>query len=105
MRVTPAFCSASSKADRWAVAAYIRALQLSQDASLSDVPAGVTVRNLKSIAQDQGYPESFAEPWPLPQNTSVMNLPPDKSEGTPGMAPAQNTPIQQQLPPDTGQRK
>jgi len=101
----PSYAAQLTPADRWAIAAYIRALQLSQDASLSDVPAGVTVRNLKSIAQDQGYPESFAEPWPLPQNTSVMNLPPDKSEGTPGMAPAQNTPIQQQLPPDTGQHK
>ena len=33
-----------SVADRWAVAAYIRALQLSQDAALADVPAGERAR-------------------------------------------------------------
>jgi len=100
----PSYAAQLTPVDRWAIAAYIRALQVSQDATLSDVPPGVTVRDLKSIAQEQGYPESFAEPWPLPQNTDVMVLPPDKSEGNPAMAPAQSTPIQQQLPPDTGQR-
>ena len=30
-----------SRADRWAIVAYIRALQLSQQASINDVPAGV----------------------------------------------------------------
>lgn len=100
----PDYAAQITPADRWAIAAYIRALQLSQDATLADVPAGVTVQNLKSIARQDGYPESFAGPWPLPEDTDVMNLPPDKSQGTPAMAPAQNTPIQQTLPPDTGQR-
>src|ERR1700739_2329317 len=35
--------------DRWAVAAYIRALQLSQDAAMSDVPAGTQVQSLKEM--------------------------------------------------------
>ena len=73
-------------ADRWAVAAYIRALQLSQAATAQDVPAGVTVKNLKDIAHDDGLPESYAEPWTLP-STAIQAYPPIASEGTPGMAP------------------
>jgi len=37
--VMPAYAAQVPVADRWAIAAYIRALQLSQNASLSDVPA------------------------------------------------------------------
>jgi hypothetical protein len=73
-------------ADRWAVAAYIRALQLSQNAPASAVPSGVQVQDLKEIARDKGLPESFAEPWTLPA-TAVQAYPPVASEGTPGMAP------------------
>jgi mono/diheme cytochrome c family protein len=51
--------------DRWAIAAYIRALQLSQNAKMSDVPAGEQVESLNSIAESIGHPE-YAGPWPLP---------------------------------------
>lgn len=51
--------------DRWAIAAYIRALQLSQNAKLSDVPAGIQVESLSSIAEKTGHPE-YAGPWPMP---------------------------------------
>jgi mono/diheme cytochrome c family protein len=37
-RVMPAYESRISPEDRWAIIAYIRALQLSQNADLSDVP-------------------------------------------------------------------
>src|SRR3954452_5746742 len=40
--------------DRWAVAAYIRALQLSQDATEKDVPAGVQVESLESVTEKLG---------------------------------------------------
>jgi mono/diheme cytochrome c family protein len=73
--------------DRWAVAAYIRALQLSQAAKGADVPAGVQVRSLKEIAQEKHLPEGFAEPWTLPA-TAVQAYPHDVKQGTPGMAPA-----------------
>lgn len=72
--------------DRWAVAAYIRALQLSQAATMADVPAGVTVRNLKDIAAAEALPASFAEPWTLPSTAVEAN--PATNEGTPAMAPA-----------------
>jgi mono/diheme cytochrome c family protein len=70
--------------DRWAVAAYIRALQLSQAASPSDVPSGVQVQSLKDLATQQGHPD-YAQPWTLPA-TAVQAYPPTK-EGTPAMAP------------------
>lgn len=60
--------------DRWAIAAYIRALQLSQNATLSDVPAGTQVESLNSIAQKEGDPTSYAGPWPMP-STAVTARP------------------------------
>ena len=51
--------------DRWAVAAYIRALQLSQAATSADVPSGAQVRDLKDLAAEAGHPD-YAQPWSLP---------------------------------------
>jgi len=82
----PDYSAQLTPADRWAVAAYIRALQLSQAASTSDVPAGVQVRNLSDVAAEEGHPE-YAQPWALPA-TAVQAYHPITSEGTPGMAPA-----------------
>jgi len=70
--------------DRWAVAAYIRALQLSQAASTQDVPSGEHVQNLKDLATQEGHPE-YAQPWALP-STAVQAYP-STNEGTPAMAP------------------
>jgi hypothetical protein len=74
--------------DRWAVAAYIRALQLSQNATMSDVPAGMTVDSLKDIAAKDNLPSSFAQPWALPQTAVYANQAPAQKEGTPAMGPA-----------------
>jgi hypothetical protein len=82
----PDYASQLTPLDRWAVAAYIRALQLSQAAKPEDVPAGISVRNLKDIATSEGHPE-FAEPWTLPA-TAVQAYPHDEKQGTPAMAPA-----------------
>lgn len=41
--VMPDYAVQVPPADRWAIAAYIRALQLSQDATQADVPAGVQI--------------------------------------------------------------
>ncbi|HZZ39651.1 MAG TPA: cytochrome c [Acidobacteriaceae bacterium] len=62
----PDYKAQIAPADRWAIAAYIRALQLSQNATLADVPAGNQVQNLKDVAQSQGDPASYAGPWPMP---------------------------------------
>jgi mono/diheme cytochrome c family protein len=89
----PDYSAQLTPADRWAVAAYIRALQLSQHATMADVPAGVTVETLPNITQQEGYPASFAQPWELPSATAVEAEPVDASQGNPAMAPARsNTP-------------
>jgi mono/diheme cytochrome c family protein len=84
----PDYSAQLTPMDRWAVAAYIRALQFSQAGNQSEVPSGVQVENLKDIAEREGYPDSFAQPWTLPESTGVSAEPPDPSQGYPGMAPA-----------------
>jgi len=61
----PDYSAQLPPADRWAVAAYIRALQLSQDATQADVPAGTQVENLNDVAEREGHP-NWAGPWQLP---------------------------------------
>jgi mono/diheme cytochrome c family protein len=83
----PDYSAQITPADRWAVAAYIRALQVSQNARENDVPSGTQVENLKDITEKEGLPESWAAPWTLPP-TAVSALPPDPNAGDPGNAPA-----------------
>jgi hypothetical protein len=82
----PDYSAQLAPVDRWAVAAYLRALQLSQAAKVADVPPGIQVRSLKEIAAQGGHPE-FAGPWTLP-STAVQAYPPVTKEGTPALAPA-----------------
>ena len=82
----PDYSAQLTPVDRWAVAAYIRALQLSQAAKVDDVPSGVPVRSLKEIAQEKHLPEGIAEPWTLPA-TAVQALPNDVKQGNPALAP------------------
>ena len=73
----PDYSSQIPPADRWAIAAYIRALQLSQNATQADVPAGAHVESLASIAERTGLPTSFAQEWTLPP-TAVTGTPDNK---------------------------
>jgi hypothetical protein len=82
----PDYSAQLAPVDRWAVAAYIRALQLSQAAKVEDVPNGKAVRDLKEIADEQHHPE-YAEPWTLP-STAIQAYPHDTKQGTPALAPA-----------------
>jgi len=61
-------------ADRWAIVAYIKALQLSQKATQADVASGAHVEPLASIAEREGLPASFADEWVLPP-TAVTGTP------------------------------
>src|ERR1700746_900127 len=70
----PDYASQITPEDRWAIVAYIKALQLSQKATEADVPAGQKVESLASIAKKQGLPESDAEEWKLPP-TAVTGTP------------------------------
>ena len=83
----PDYSAQLTPVDRWAVAAYLRALQLSQAATVKDVPNGAAVQNLKDVAADEHLPASFAEPWALPAS-AVNAYPPDTKQGYPAMAPA-----------------
>jgi hypothetical protein len=83
----PDYSAQLTPAERWAVAAYIRALQLSQNATAADVPPGVAVQSLKTVAGAEGLPAGYAEPWKLP-GTAVQAYPHKVNEGAPAMAPA-----------------
>jgi cytochrome c553 len=83
----PDYASQLTPVDRWAVAAYVRALQLSQAAKPEDVPSGTQVKSLKDVATQNHLPQNFAEPWMLP-SSAIQAYPHDTKQGTPGMAPA-----------------
>jgi hypothetical protein len=87
----PDYASQIVPADRWAIVAYIKALQLSQKATQADVPAGVHVEPLASIAERDGLPASFAEEWTLPP-TAVTGTPDNGLYvlPVPGAAPSAN---------------
>jgi len=83
----PDYSAQLTPEERWSVAAYIRALQLSQGATAADVPTGAQVKDLKDIAQEKHLPAGFAAPWALP-DTAIQAYPPIAKEGNPAMAPA-----------------
>ena len=80
----PDYAAQITPQDRWAIAAYIRALQLSQNAKQSDVPAGQHVEDLHQIANEQGMPPGFADPWGMPP-TAVYGTPNGQDNGIPGL--------------------
>ena len=79
----PDYAAQVTPADRWAIAAYIRALQLSQNAKASDVASGGHLEDLHAIANDQGMRTDFADPWGLPA-TAVYGTPNGEDNGIPG---------------------
>ena len=70
----PDYAAQLTPQDRWAVVAYIKALQLSQAATQAEVPAGQHAEALGDIAEREGLPASFANDWTLPP-TSVTGTP------------------------------
>jgi Cytochrome C oxidase, cbb3-type, subunit III len=82
----PDYSSQLPPEDRWAVASYIRALQLSQAATEKDVAPGAKVENLGDLAIEEGYQPSFAQPWEEPA-TAVKAMP---ENGQPAMGTASN---------------
>jgi hypothetical protein len=86
----PDYSAQLTPADRWAVVAYVRALQLSQNAKQSDVPAGTSVESLANIAEKEGLPPGFAEEWKMPP-TAIYGTPNNQDNGIPSppaLAPA-----------------
>jgi hypothetical protein len=70
--------------DRWAIVAYIKALQLSQAAKPSDAAPGAQVESLDKVAADAGFGDrpGFAEDWGLPP-TAVYGTPNNQDNGIP----------------------
>ncbi len=81
----PDYAAQVTPADRWAVAAYIRALQLSQSATAADVAPGQHAEQLGDIAQREGLSASFADEWTLP-GTAVYGTPDGKDDAIPAVA-------------------
>jgi mono/diheme cytochrome c family protein len=70
--------------DRWAIAAYIRALQLSQNAEDTDVPAGQRIDDMRDVLVRASLPANFLEDW----DSSVdSNAPVVPSAPAPGVSP------------------
>ncbi len=68
--------------DRWAIVAYIKALQLSQAAKPEDAPSGAKIESLSNIAAGEGLPANFANSWGLPP-TAVYGTPNNQDNGIP----------------------
>ncbi|MEO6965551.1 MAG: cytochrome c, partial [Acidobacteriaceae bacterium] len=81
----PDYAAQISVKDRWAIVAYIRALQLSQDAPIGDVPAGTNIQTLAEVSQQMGYSAKFPEGWTFPALTNVPSagdmFPPNTNSG------------------------
>jgi hypothetical protein len=74
----PDYAAQLTPADRWAVVAYIKALQLSQNATRADVASGAQVQTLEDIAKSEGLSPNFAEDWVLPP-TAIHGTPDDQT--------------------------
>jgi mono/diheme cytochrome c family protein len=91
----PTYASELPPADRWAVAAYIRALQLSQDAKTEDAPHRDVILPLKQIAVREGLPEGLAAThWGISATkaSSVVVIPVPKSAPDASAKTASDTP-------------
>ncbi len=78
----PDYAAQVAPRDRWAIVAYIKALQLSQNAKPADAPAGARIESLANIAESEGLPPSFAKDWALPP-TAVYGTPNNQDNGIP----------------------
>jgi hypothetical protein len=81
----PDYAAQVAPQDRWAIVAYIKALQLSQNAKSSDVASGAQVESLSDIAAREGI-ENYND-WALPR-TAVYGTPNNQDNGIPADVPA-----------------
>ena len=81
----PDYSAQITPVDRWAIVAYIKALQLSQNAEQADVPSGEHIQPLTDIAVSEGFPSGFGSDWGLPP-TAVTGTPTGEPYVIPTMA-------------------
>jgi mono/diheme cytochrome c family protein len=60
----PEYRAELNPADRWAIVAYVRALQLSQHATETDAPSGQQFQKLENTAEAEGLPASIIQTAP-----------------------------------------
>ena len=78
----PEYATQIPAQDRWAIVAYIKALQLSQHAQPSDAVAGAQFEPIANIAEREGLPPDTAKDWTLPA-TAVYGTPDNQDHGVP----------------------
>jgi mono/diheme cytochrome c family protein len=83
----PDYSAQVAPQDRWAIVAYIKALQLSQNAKPEDAAPGAQVESLSDIAASQGLTPNFAADWALP-STAVYGTPNNLDNGIPPELPS-----------------
>jgi len=82
----PDYAAQLTPEDRWAVVAYIRALQLSQNAKASDVAPGAKVKALHEQAVETfGSDTTYDQPWGFP-GTAIYGTPNGQDNGIPTQA-------------------
>jgi len=86
----PDYSAQLTPADRWAVVAYIKALQLSQNATRGDVASGGQVQSLSDIAKSEGLPDDIVD-WELPP-TAIHGTPDDQTFVIPAESSGATTP-------------
>ena len=80
----PDYAAQVAPQDRWAIVAYIKALQLSQNAKSSDAAPGADIESLANIAAREGVENP--ENWGLPK-TAVYGTPNNQDNGIPAELP------------------
>ena len=80
----PEYASQMPPEDRWAVVAYIRALQLSQDAGAANVGPNGHVEPITEVEKEQGFAPGFVYDWPIPATENVYGTPNGDDNGIPG---------------------
>jgi mono/diheme cytochrome c family protein len=68
----PDYAAQLAPEDRWAVAAYVRALQLSQNARPADLNANARVEKLDDVAEREGLSKGFLAAWYPRTSPTVM---------------------------------
>lgn len=61
----PDYSAQVTTQDRWAIAAYIRALQLSQHATAADA-GGAHIETMEAVEKKEGFAADFVKDWNLP---------------------------------------
>lgn len=82
----PDYAAQVTPQDRWAIVAYIKALQLSQNATPADAAPGAQIESISTIA----FSEGILNPndWALPPTAAVYGTPNNQDNGIPAELPA-----------------